>query len=124
MRILIADDNTSVRACIREVLSEHYMDVCGEACNGPEVIDKAHQLCPDLILLDVSMPGTDGMQIAETLRREVPQTKILIVSHHDLGRMLPESERALADGFVDKIRMATDLAPTIRQLFAKTKIVP
>jgi len=124
MRILIADDNAAIRSCIGDLLSENSWDVCGEACNGAEAVEKARRLRPDLILLDVSMPGADGMQIAGILRRDVPQTKIVIVSHHDLGNMLPETDKALAHGFVDKVRMATDLPPTIRRLFPLTRTAP
>src|SRR5579863_1047731 len=124
MRVLIADDSAAVRACIGEVLSENSWDICGEAADGAEAVEKARLLRPDLVLLDVSMPGTHGMQIAGILRRELPRAKILIVSNHDLNRMLSDSDKGLANGFIDKLRMATDLAPTIRRLFPSADTLP
>lgn len=84
MRILIADDNDMVRRGVTEILSsEANWEICGEARDGSEVLRKARELLPDLILLDISMPGTSGFEAARLLRQEVPAVKILIISQHD-----------------------------------------
>ncbi len=118
MRILIADDNPLVRRGIARLLSdgENY-EVCGEAVNAEEVIQRTHDLRPDVVLLDVSMPGTNGLQAARLLRQQAPEVKILIVSHHDLNQLLPRSLEAGANGCLDKARIATDLLPTLRKMF-------
>lgn len=117
VRILIADDNQLVRRGIAGLLStgENY-EVCGEAVNAEEAIQKTHDLSPDVVLLDVSMPGTNGLETARLLRQQAPEVKILIVSHHDLNQLLPRSLEAGADGCLDKARIATDLLPTLRRI--------
>lgn len=73
MRILIADDNDIVRRGVRGILARvANWEVCGEARDGSEALRKARELLPDLILLDISMPGTNGLEVARVLREEVP----------------------------------------------------
>jgi two-component system response regulator NreC len=118
MRILIADDNEFVRRGIAGLLAEEVdVEVCGEAANSTEAIQKAMELQPDLILLDVSMPGTNGLETSRILKQKLPQTKILIISQHDPVQMLPRSLEACADGSVDKARLGIDLLPAIRDLW-------
>ena len=120
MRILIADDNALIRASVAELLSDNGWEVCGEAPDAPTAIEKAHALQPDVVLLDISMPGMDGLQLAGILRCELPALRIVIVSNHELGELLPADQKNLADGFVDKTRMATDLPAVIRNLRPRT----
>lgn len=120
MRILIADDNALVRSGIAEIVQDNAWEVCGAVSSGTEVLQSAHVLQPDVVLLDVSMPGTNGLEIARVLRRELPALKIVVVSQHDLDQLLSGPEKAWADAFVDKGRIATDLSPAVRKLFSKT----
>ncbi|MDP9159304.1 MAG: response regulator, partial [Acidobacteriota bacterium] len=79
MRILIADDSDVVRRAVCELLSsERDLEVCGEAKDGSEALQKARELMPDLILLDISMPGMNGLETARLLQNEVCQAKILV----------------------------------------------
>ena len=90
MRILIADDNDMVRRGVIRLLSdEPDWTVCGEARDGLEAIQKARELLPDVILLDISMPGISGLDVARRLRLELPNAKILVISQHDPFVMLP-----------------------------------
>src|ERR1700733_2508928 len=117
MRILIADDNAFVRRGMAELLAEQEgWEVCGEASNSTEAIAKINELHPDLVLLDVSMPGTNGLETTRLLKQHSPQTKILIVTQHDPKYMLPHSLEMGASGCVDKARLAIDLLPAIRAL--------
>jgi DNA-binding NarL/FixJ family response regulator len=118
MRVLIADDNESIRRCIAGLLSaEKDVEVCGEASDSAETLKKADELRPDLVLLDVSMPGTSGLHTAELLSQKLPSLKILIVSQHDPNQLLPRSLEAGAHGCIDKGRIATDLLLTVKRLF-------
>ncbi len=118
MRILIADDNALVRRGIAGLLStEKDCEVCGEAVDATDALQKASDLRPDVVLLDVSMPGTNGLDTARLLRQESPKMKILIISQHDPQQLLPRSLEAGANGCVDKARIAADLLPTIRNMF-------
>jgi DNA-binding NarL/FixJ family response regulator len=115
MRILIADDNQLVRRGVAEILSSLAdCDVCGEASNGLEAFQKSREMRPDLVLLDISMPGTNGLETARLLRQAIPEIKILIMSHHDPVQLLPSVLEAGAHSCLDKSRIATDLPATIK----------
>ena len=117
MRIFIADDNDAVRRGVVGLLSsETGWKVCGEARDGSEALQKARELRPDLILLDISMPGMNGLEVARLLRQELPEAKILVVSQHDPIRMLPSVVEAGGDGCVDKSRLGTDLVASIKNI--------
>jgi two-component system response regulator NreC len=114
MRILVVDDNQAIRRGVTKILSTRPdLEVCGEAKDGTEAIQKAQELQPDLILLDISMPGLDGLATARILSQTVPQAKILIMSQHDPVHVLPGALQAGADGCLDKSRLGTDLLPAI-----------
>jgi DNA-binding NarL/FixJ family response regulator len=117
MRILIADDNPLVRRGVAGLLSsQEDCSVCGEVGDGTSAVEKARELVPDVILLDISMPGLNGLEAASAIRREVPQAKIVILSQHDAAHMLPTALNAGADACVDKSRVAVELLPAIRKL--------
>jgi DNA-binding NarL/FixJ family response regulator len=116
MRILIADDNALVREGIAEIIGDNAWEVCGQASNGAQTLEQARALRPDVVLLDVSMPGANGLEIAAAIKSEIPTIKVVIVSQHDLDKLLTGSHRELADGFIDKSRLATELAPTIAKI--------
>jgi DNA-binding NarL/FixJ family response regulator len=118
VRVLIADDNELVRRGIARLLSnDKHCEVCGESSDANETLQKASELKPDLILLDVSMPGSNGLKTAQLLSLRIPEARILIISQHDPKQLLPRSLEAGAAGCVDKARIATDLLPTIRDVF-------
>jgi DNA-binding NarL/FixJ family response regulator len=117
MRIFIADDNDAVRRGVVGLLSsETGWKVCGEARDGSEALQKARELRPDLILLDISMPGMNGLEVARLLRQALPEAKILVVSQHDPIHMLPSVVEAGGDGCVDKSRLGTDLVASIKNI--------
>jgi two-component system, NarL family, response regulator NreC len=117
MRILIADDNQFVRRGIVGLLAqEDDLKVCGEASDSADAIHKATELGPDVILLDISMPGGNGLDTARVLKQKLPETKILLVSQHDTQHMLLQLAEVGASGCVDKARLAIDLLPAIRGL--------
>jgi two-component system invasion response regulator UvrY len=117
MRILIADDNVAVRSGIADLLRDNGWEACGEASNGIEAIQQARVLLPDVVLLDLNMPGMGGLEIARTLRHELPALKIVVVSQHDFAQLLTYTPEHFADAFVDKMRLGTDLLPAIAKLF-------
>jgi DNA-binding NarL/FixJ family response regulator len=116
MRILIADDNERVRSSIVKLLSfEPGWEIC-EAGDGQSAIQIARQLLPDVILLDISMPGLSGLETATRLRPHLPKAKILMLSQEDAALLLPDALAAGAHGVVDKSRLVTDLSPAIKKL--------
>ena len=117
-KVLIVDDNGLTRKSVRELLSDHFIQVCGEAENGKEAIEKFKKLQPDIVLLDVNMPVMNGVQAAYEIRGIAPSTKILLLTMYG-G---PEHQAAAAllgvDGFIDKSAAATQLIPALRRLIA------
>lgn len=124
MRILIADDNQLIRRGVAWLLAQQDgWEICGEASDAPEAIKKVSDLHPDLVLLDVNMPGGNGLETTRVLKQKFPQTKVLIITQHDPQPMLPRSLEMGANGCVDKARLAIDLVPAIRALEDYSPIV-
>jgi len=121
LQILIADDNAMVRRGIALLLShEQEWPVCGEAANAEEVLQLAGEKRPAIVLLDVSMPGMDGLEITRRLKQQLPDTKIVIISQHDPHHLRPLALEAGAVECIDKARLATDLLPAIRKITAES----
>ncbi|MGA7378032.1 MAG: response regulator transcription factor [Candidatus Sulfotelmatobacter sp.] len=117
MRILVVDDNVLVRRGVIEILaSRKNWEVCAEAQEGEEAIQKAQEFRPDVILLDISMPGMNGLEVARAIRHKFADAKILIMSQHDPASLLPSAIQAGANGCVDKSRLATDLLSSIESV--------
>jgi DNA-binding NarL/FixJ family response regulator len=77
--VLIVDDNALIRAALRVLLEENLgLVVCGEAADGSQAIEKARTLHPSLILMDVSMPGTNGVEAAWTIRKTMPGSRVIL----------------------------------------------
>jgi DNA-binding NarL/FixJ family response regulator len=120
MRILIADDNERVRrAIIGMISSETDWTFCGEASDGAEALRMARVLVPDLILIDICMPGLNGLEVSRVLRQEVSTAKIVIMSQHDPVRLLPSAIEAGAHACVAKGNLASDLLRTIESVAAR-----
>ena len=84
IRIVVADDHTLIRRGIVGLLNaQSDMEVVGEASNGKEALDFATRLSPDVVLMDIGMPGTNGLEATRAVRKEVPTTQVLILTVHD-----------------------------------------
>ncbi len=115
IRILIADDHEVVRAGLALVLrQEPDFEVVGEAQNGTETVHKAHQLKPDLVLLDWKMPDMDGVTAARTIRQQTPSVRILVLSGAPIEDNILDSLETGVDGFVHKAISPTNLILAIR----------
>jgi DNA-binding NarL/FixJ family response regulator len=119
IRVLVADDHTIVRTGIRHVLeSEPGFEVVGEAASAAEALERTAALRPDVVVLDISMPGDSGLRVAQELRRSAPETRVLILSMHDNTEYALESVRAGAHGYLLKDTAATELRGAIRAVRA------
>ena len=115
IRVLVADDHMIVRTGIRHVLeSEPGFEVVGEAANGLDAVALAAKLQPDVVVLDISMPGESGLGVAARLRAQTPEPRVLILSMHDNAEYVLESVRAGAHGYLLKDTAATELRSAIR----------
>jgi DNA-binding NarL/FixJ family response regulator len=113
--VLVADDHAIVRTGIRHVLEgEVGFAVVGEAATGEEALALAAELQPDVTVLDISMPGQSGLQVAAELRRRAPGTRVLILSMHDNTEYVLETVRAGAHGYLLKDTAAVELRGAIR----------
>ena len=112
--ILIADDHTLFRQGLKSLL-EKYADikVIGEAANSQHTIEQVRKLKPDLVLLDISMPGLSGLDIIPRIRKINPPTKVLILSMYENEEYLYRGLRAGACGYVLKKVAASDLLSSI-----------
>lgn len=82
-KVLIADDRSTMRSILKTFLSQRPdIEVCGEAANGLETVEKAKLLAPDLVLLDVSMPMMNGIEAASVLKKLLPDMAIILVTMH------------------------------------------
>ena len=130
MRILVADDHEVIRRGIRALLaSEQDCEVCGEAVDGQDAVEKAHQLRPDLIIMDVSMPNLNGLEATRVIRKNLPRTQILILTQHDSQEMMRQAFNAGARGFVVKSSVAHDLLNAVEaaqrgESFFDSAVVP
>jgi DNA-binding NarL/FixJ family response regulator len=115
IRVLVADDHTIVRSGIRHVLEgEPGFEVVGEASNGNEAVSLTAELHPDVVVLDISMPGESGLQVAAQLRTISSPPRVLILSMHDNPEYVIESIRAGAHGYLLKDTAATELRTAVR----------
>jgi DNA-binding NarL/FixJ family response regulator len=101
-RILVVDDNESVRKALSRVLTVDDCVVCGEAVDGLDAIAAAGRLRPDLILMDLSMPGMSGMEAAREIRTEFPALSILLMTEPDL-EIMAAARRLGIRGTVSKV---------------------
>lgn len=114
-RLLIADDHTLFRRGLRLLLdAEHDIEVVGEASDGVEAVALTRRLGPDIMLLDISMPGISGLEVTRLLQQEFPLLKVLILTMHDDEGYLREVLRAGAAGYVLKKAADTELTAAIR----------
>ncbi|MBI1297593.1 response regulator [bacterium] len=114
-RILIADDHAILRSGLRLLIdAQPNLQVIGEAGDGDEALALARELRPDLLLLDLSMPGGDGLGAIPKLRAEVPQVRILVLTMHDDATHLRQALDAGASGYVLKNAVDQELLMAIR----------
>jgi DNA-binding NarL/FixJ family response regulator len=117
-KILIVDDHMSARTTIRELLDWHGFQVWGEAKDGKEAIEKVVELKPDIVLMDINMPGLNGVKAAQEIRRISPATKIVFLTVHDTPAAMTGT-RLWAHGFVPKSAAGTQLIPTLNRLVGR-----
>jgi len=114
LRILIADDHEKVRWGLRSLLSlRPDWDICGEAVDGRDAVQKARELKPQVAVLDVSMPHLNGLEAARQIRKEVPQTEVLIVSQHESSEVIAAAIDAGARGYVVKSDVPRDFLDAV-----------
>jgi DNA-binding NarL/FixJ family response regulator len=102
MRILIADDHTLFRDSLKSLLASRGFEIVGEAREGREAVDLARRLQPDIVLMDLSMPGLDGLAATRLISAEMPQVKVVILTGSDEDENLFEAIKSGAQGYLLK----------------------
>src|SRR5690606_19167901 len=114
-RVIVADDHTLVRqSVLKAVRSEEGVEVVGEAGDGPGTLAAVEEHDPDLLVIDIAMPGMDGLAVAEKLRRERPKLRVVFLSMHDDDASLQRAVALGAAGFVSKSASIEELQEAIR----------
>jgi DNA-binding NarL/FixJ family response regulator len=115
IRILLADDHTVLRAGLRALLAaQPDLEVVGEAADGAEAVRLARTLMPDVVVMDIGMPGTSGMDATARIRRDLTTVRVLVLSMHDDQGYLRQALKAGASGYVLKRAADTTLLAAIR----------
>lgn len=115
IRVLLADDHAVLRTGLRLLLTgQNEFEVVAEASTGSEALSLAERLQPDLILLDLSMPGISGMDVLPAMRKIAPSAKILILTMHDDPQYLRQTLKHGASGYVLKKAADAELISAIR----------
>src|SRR6201993_852144 len=117
LRILIADDHDLMRRGIKGMLQSHPgWEICGEAHTGREAVTKAQELKPDIAILDISMPDLNGVDAARRIRKESPNTEVLILSVHYSDQLIREILEAGVRGYIVKSDSDRDLIIAVETL--------
>jgi DNA-binding NarL/FixJ family response regulator len=115
IRILVVDDHEVVRRVICSLLSsDPTLDVVCQTADGEGAVEKAEELQPDLVLLDISLPGISGIEAGRRIRRVSPDSYIIFLSQHDSLQMVKDALRVGGHGYVTKMDAGAELLKAIR----------
>ncbi len=117
IRIMLADDHTLFRQGIRTLISaEADMEVVGEASNGGDAVDKANEARPDVVLMDIGMPGLSSFEATRQIKKNRPETKVLFLTMYDDEDYLVEGMEVGASGYVLKDSPSQQLVAAVRDI--------
>ncbi len=115
IRVLLAEDHTIVRKGLRSLLdAEADIEVVGEAEDGRQAVEKAQQLRPDIVLMDITMPGLNGLEATRQLKKYCPEVKVVALTVHTNEEYILQVLRAGADGYLVKQAAVEELILAIQ----------
>ncbi len=115
IRILVVDDHAILRDGIRALLSLHDdIEIVAEASEGKEAIEKARELVPDVVVMDIAMPGMDGLEATRRIAKKEPAVKVLVLTQHNNREYILAAIKAGAAGYVPKGALGSELISAIR----------
>ncbi len=115
IRVFLVDDHLILREGIRLLLEKvPDMEMVGEASEGGEAVAKVERLVPDVVLMDITMPGLNGLEATQQIKQRTPQVKVLILTMHETGQYLSQMLQAGASGYVVKTAASSELISAIR----------
>ena len=114
VEVLVVDDHAMVRKAICALLSsDPVLNVICETSDGEQAVEKAEEFQPDLVLMDISLPGISGIEAARRIRRVSPQSQIIFLSQHDSLQMVKDALNVGGHGYVTKIDAGLELLKAI-----------
>jgi len=114
VRVLVVDDHALVRAGLRTALREAGFEVAGEASDGPEALRLARELQPDIMIVDIGLPGMDGIDVTRTIRSEMPKIRVVMLTMHELENEVYGALAAGADAYCVKSSDPSGVITAIR----------
>ena len=118
IKILVVDDHAIMRDGIRALLGLHDdIEIVGEASEGKEAIEKAGELAPDVIIMDIAMPGMDGLEATRRIKKQSPKAKVLVLTQHDNREYILSAIKAGTAGYVPKKALGSELVSAIRTVY-------
>jgi CheY-like chemotaxis protein len=121
-KVLVIEDHPDMRAMLAKILLREF-DLVANLDSGAAVTDWVSKALPDVIVVDVRMPGVDGIEVARRVKEQGYKTKIVFVSVSESANQIAACFAAGGDAYVSKLRMATDLNPAVRQVLAEVCIL-
>ncbi len=116
IRVVLADDHVLVRQGLKSLLEREKFQVVAEASDGQEAVRLSESLCPEIAVLDISMPTLNGIDAARQLGRASPKTKVILLTQHEEDQYIREALEAGVKGYVLKSQVASDLVHAIHQV--------
>jgi DNA-binding NarL/FixJ family response regulator len=124
IKVLIADDHTIVRHGLKQIVdAEPQMTTLGEANNGNEVLELTRKLPVDVIVLDITMPGKNGLQTLKELKQEHPSISIIVLSMHPTDQYAVRVLKAGASGYITKESAPEELVSAIKKAYRREKYI-
>jgi DNA-binding NarL/FixJ family response regulator len=122
LRILIVDDLEYIRKLVRQFLSKNSdVFITGEAGSGDEALEEVKRNCPDVILLDMSLPNISGIEVAKQIRALLPEVRIYFFSAYDLEEFKDMVKESIADGFIQKSGLKVELEQMVKTELERKK---
>ena len=115
IRVLVVDDHAMFREGIRSLLQgQEDVETIGEATDGREAVEMVHQLTPEVVLMDIAMPGMGGLEATRRIHRECPNVKVLVLTQYEDSEYILSIIKAGAKGYIAKTATASELVSAIR----------
>jgi DNA-binding NarL/FixJ family response regulator len=125
VRVLVADDQEAIRKRVASIIqSNPNLEVCAEAANGLEAIEKAQESNPDLVVLDITMPDLNGFEAARKIKQIAPDTPILILTVHKSRQLMEEAKMIGVHGYVTKAEAGQCLLKAIDAVLQNEAFFP
>lgn len=118
IKVLIADDHFIVREGLRQFINRQQdMEVVADAVDGLQALEKSKELHPDVVLLDLAMPGMNGLEVIGLIKNDLPDTQIVVLSMHATERYVHQALQSGAKGYILKASPSSDILEAIRKIF-------